>query len=202
MEGIEGRAGLLFLKKLAERYPDRVLVLPFIWKEGFASVSAAAAFGLVCSFYEPGGLSSEFIANATPIVCSATGGSVMQVAPWRAAATMHQGVQVKCDRWHARSAPPTGIVYDARQHTLAGWQAINAGGYSVGGEPDIVQHREGIPLFNDLAGELALAMTEAIRLYHDAPQLYYEMAANGVIHFERNFSWLKAGAEYARQLAS
>ena len=201
MEGIEGQAGLLFPRNLAERFPERVLVLPFIWKDGFAVASAAAAFGLVTSYFEPGRLGSEFVANAAPIVCSATGGSLMQVVPWRASATMHQGVQAKCNRWHALSALPSGIVYGPVRDDLAGWQYIDHGGYSVGGEPDVVQHRERCPLFCDMAAELALAMTEALRLYHDHPTLYYEMVANGVVHFRRNFDWMKTGREYLRSLA-
>jgi len=51
-----------------------------------------------------------------------------------------------------------------------------------------------------MARELRIAIEDGIRLYRQAPELYYRMLAEGIAHIQRTFSWQRAGQEYARKV--
>lgn len=200
--GDEGRAGLGFLRKLAERYPESVLVFPFLFREGFVAALRGATYGVMPSLYEPFGMANEFYLNGTVAIGRATGGIVQQIAPLRAAASFGRQVQQRTARWHAPSAPPTGFLFrekDGLSSEADDWRAMNAAHYDrEGGPNDRVQERSRLPLFQSMADELHYALTDAAGVARDQPQLYFRLLTAGVSHIQQNFSWNRAALEYVR----
>ncbi len=201
--GDEGCAGLHFLEKLAQRFPQSVVVFPFLFREGFLSALRGAAFGVMPSLYEPFGMANEFYLNGTVAIGRATGGILQQIVPLRGAAAFGESVAVRAERWHAPSAQPTGLLFRERDGIAsesADWQAINAAGYAVGGDgPDRVGERSRYALFQSMAEELRVALTDAVRLYRQS-HIYYRMLTAGVFHIQQNFSWDRAAQEYVRHV--
>ncbi len=98
--GDEGKQGLTFLRKLAEEFPGKVLVLPFIFKEGFTAALQGATFGLMPSLYEPFGMANEYYLNGTPVIGRATGGIIQQIVPLRSALVYTPAVQQRDSFWY------------------------------------------------------------------------------------------------------
>ena len=202
--GDEGLAGLGFLRKLAQRFPESVLVLPFLFREGTFAVLQAATYGIMPSLYEPFGMANEFYLNGTVGIARATGGILLQIVPLQAASSFSRSVQIRSGRWHSASAHPTGILYregDGLPSALEDWGAINAAQYDrEGGSPDRLEERRAFPLFRAMAEELRLGITDAMRLYRERPGLYYRMLTGGITRIQGCFSWERAAQEYVRHL--
>ncbi len=182
--GDEGLAGLEFLHRLARAFPSRVLVIPFLFKEGFTSALQGASFGLMPSFYEPFGMANEFYLNGTLGIARATGGLCQQIIPLGRRGSgflFHEGEEVSGDEGQ--------------------WRALNRAGYARGGGgPDRLQERSGYPLFRAMARELRRRLHLGVELQRRAPGLYARMLGRGIAHLTANFSWQKAARLYRRHL--
>lgn len=200
--GDEGRAGLAFLRKLAERFPKSVLVFPFMFREGFMGALRGATFGVMPSLYEPFGMANEFYLNGTVGIGRATGGITQQVAPLRSVASFGDQVERRSARWHQPGAAATGFLFreqDGLPSEVDDWRAINAAEYDRdGGSFDRVQERIRYPLFQSMAEELCRALTDAAAVSRDQPDVYYRLLAAGISHIQQNFSWNQAALEYVR----
>ncbi|MBI3863929.1 MAG: hypothetical protein HY290_18735, partial [Planctomycetia bacterium] len=200
--GDEGTDGLGFLKKLADRHPQSVLVFPFLFRDGFMGALRGATYGVMPSLYEPFGMANEFYLNGTPGIGRATGGIIQQIVPLRTAASFSQGAQQATVRWHAPDTRPTGFLYREQEgiESLADdWRAINAGGYDRGGKgPDRVEERRRYPLFQSMADELLRALRDAAAVAREQPQVYYRLLMAGIAHIGQNFSWNRAALDYVR----
>lgn len=202
--GDEGRPGLGFLRRLAERFPASVLVFPFLFREGFLGGLRGATFGVMPSLYEPFGMAHEFYLNGTVGIGRATGGIVQQIAPLRAAGSFGRSVAQRAGRWHPVSANPTGLLFrekDGLPNEVEDWQALNAAGYSIDGNPDRVEERSRYGLFQSMTAELSTALADAVALFENEPAQYYRMLAAGISHVRQNFSWNRAALEYVRHVA-
>jgi glycogen synthase len=202
--GEEGLPGLTFLKKLAERFPESVLVLPFLFQEGYYAALQGATYGLMPSLYEPFGMANEFYLKGTAGVGRATGGILEQIIPLGAVPSFSQGARRRSQRWHAPSAEPTGLLFrepDAVSSSVSDWQAINAANYDpTGGSPDRLEGRQRLALFRAMAGELNLCLADAAWVYREQPDQYYRMLINGIDYILDTFSWDRAAREYSRHL--
>lgn len=202
--GDEGIAGLQFLRRLAEKYPASVLVLPFLFKEGFHAALRGAAFGMMPSLYEPFGMANEFYLNGTMGIGRATGGITQQIIPLRAAACCSPAVEWRAGRWHTGSTLPTGLLFHERDglpSEIEDWSGINQGRYAMGEQaPDRPQERDRYPLYRSMCDELRLAILDAIQLYTADPLLYWQMLTGGVWHVRRSFSWARTAQQYLRVL--
>ena len=196
--GEEGPSGLAFLQRLAETHPGRVLVLPFIFREGYFDAMRGADWAVMPSLYGPFESANEFYMFGVPAVGRATGGMLQQVIPLRAAGCFGRAVQVRADRWHSMSATPTGLLYRERDEipdALADWQAINA----TGG-PDRVAARSALPVFRAMARELSVALGDAVRLSREQPDGHCRMIVEGIQYLQRTLSWERNAQEYVRLL--
>ncbi len=202
--GDEGLDGLSFLKKMSERFSESVLVLPFLFQEGFFATLQGATYGVMPSLYEPFGMANEFYLNGTVGIGRATGGIVQQIVPLRSASSFTRAVQVRSERWHTASATPTGILFRERDNigsTVDDWRGINAAEYDIKGRGlDRVEQRKRYPLFRSMAHELMLSIIDAVRVYRDTPELYYRMLAEGINHIRHSFSWERAARGYVRHI--
>lgn len=190
--GDEGLAGLNFLKKLANNYPDRVFVLPFIFREGYLSTIQGASFGVIPSFYEPFGMVNEFYLKGTVGIGRATGGILQQIVPYRQVKSFNRYVRYRADRWYSEHTPPTGFLYreaDDLPTLLEDWIAINDAKYNLDGHPDRVEQRSSLPVFNAMVSALKLCLFEAADIYLNNRRLYYALLLNGVRYIMENFSW-------------
>ncbi len=182
--GDEGLAGLEFLRRLARDFPSRVLVIPFLFKEGFTSALQGADFGLMPSFYEPFGMANEFYLNGTLGIARATGGLCQQIIPLGQRGSgflFHEGEKLSRDEEQ--------------------WRALNRAGYARGGAGgDRLQERSGYPLFRAMARELRRRLHLGVELYRRAPGLYARMLGRGIHHLTTSFSWEKAARLYRRHL--
>lgn len=203
--GDEGLPGLNFLKELAVCYPESVLALPFSFKEGYFTALQGAAYGLMPSLYEPFGMVNEFYLNGAIGIGRATGGIVQQIVPLRSAASFSHAVQRRADRWYSACSQPTGFLYRERDHlptAIADWQAINDADYDpAGAGPNRLEQRERLPVFREMARELYLCLNDAVKVYREQPDLYYQMLVAGIDYLRSNFSWERASHAYARYLA-
>ncbi|MBI4246049.1 MAG: glycogen/starch synthase [Candidatus Rokubacteria bacterium] len=203
--GDEGLAGLTFLKALAERHPEDVLVLPFIWQAGFMAALQGAAYALMPSLYEPFGMANEFYLQGCVGIGRATGGIVEQIVPLRGAAAFGEAVRARTARFHPMSAPPTGLLFrepDDIDSALADWMAIHDARYDKrGGSPSRVEERGRYTVIQAMVGELRVSIEDAVKIVVGRPELYYRMLAEGVGYIGRTFSWERAAHEYARRLA-
>lgn len=203
--GDEGLAGLFFLKKLAEEFPEHILVFPFIWREGFFATLQGASFGLMPSLYEPFGMANEFYLNGTVGIGRATGGIVQQIVPLQRVSCFSRAAQTCASRWHSSSAHPTGLLFRESVTITASvhdWRAINAANYRLGGEsPDRVEQRNGYVLFRSMSDELRISLEDAVNLFQNESEQYYAMLTEGIAHVQRSFSWQRAAHEYVRTVA-
>jgi glycogen synthase len=202
MPGDEGIAGLGFLKKLAEKHPDNVLVFPFRFHAGFVGALRGATYGVMPSLYEPFGMANEFYLNGTVGIGRATGGIMQQIVPLRDAPSFGRHVQLATARWHSPNTTPTGLLFrekDGLASEVEDWRAINAACYSRTGDgPDRVEERHRYPLFQSMADELLLALLDGAGISRRQPQVYYNMVTSGIGHINRNFSWNRGALDYVR----
>lgn len=137
--GDEGLPGLAFLRVLAERFPQDVLVFPFIWVAGYTAALQGAAYGLMPSLYEPFGMANEFyLAGGCVGIGRATGGNLEQVVPLRGTSAYSRAVHSRADRYHLLSAHPTGILFREKDDIPTAWRdwgGINDAQYDTTGRP-------------------------------------------------------------------
>jgi len=202
--GDEGLPGLTFLRRLSQRHPESVLILPFIFQEGFFAFLQGATYGMIPSLYEPFGMANEFYLKGTVGIGRATGGILQQIVPSQVAKSYSQAVRVRAERWHAASTRPTGFLYRERDgipSAVEDWQAINAAGYNhSGARPNRVQQREKLLLYNSMAAELNSCIGDAALIWREQPKMYYQMLIDGIAYIQDNFSWEKAAQLYVRHL--
>jgi glycogen synthase len=202
--GDEDLPGLGFLKKLSKRFPESVLVLPFIFQEGYFAALQGATYGIMPSLYEPFGMANEFYFKGTVGVGRATGGIIQQIVPLRAAACFSHAVQRRSDRYYGASAKPTGFLYrerDGIDTAVADWTSINAADYDRSGKsPDRVEQRSALPLFQAMVDELRTAIADAVQVYEEQPEVYFEMLVEGIGYIQRTFSWERAAQAYVRYI--
>ena len=198
--GDEGLPGLTFLKRLSHRYPQSVLVLPFIFQEGFFAFLQGATYGVMPSLYEPFGMANEFYLKGTVGIGRATGGILQQIIPSQIAKSYSQAVRVRSERWHLANLRPTGFLYRERDgipSAVEDWQAINAARYdSSGASPNRVQQRENLLLFKSMVDELSLCIGDAVRIWREQPEEYFQMLMDGIAYIQENFSWERAARLY------
>jgi glycogen synthase len=202
--GDEGKEGLNFLRKLAVEFPGKVLVLPFIFKEGFTAALQGATFGLMPSLYEPFGMANEYYLNGTPVIGRATGGIIQQIVPLRTATVYTPAVQQRDNFWYTTKASPTGLLFreqDGLPNLEEDWRSINAAGYDPkGGSPDRVEERSRYALVQAMAGQLQQALEDGLMVYQDQA-LYFRMLAEGVRFIQASFSWERSAQELVGKLA-
>ena len=202
--GDEGIEGLGFLKKLAAEFPDSIIVLPFLFREGFFAALQGAAYGIMPSIYEPFGMGNEFYLNGTVGIGRATGGIIEQIVPLRGAAAFSKAVEMRATPWHSLSVHPTGILYrepDDIASARNDWIRLNAGAYGIGeGGPDRVEERSQYRLFQAMVDELVSAIRDGVRVYQETPYLYHEMLGEGIRFIMRTFSWERTAQEYVRYI--
>jgi len=202
MPGDEGLAGLGFLRTLAERLPESVLVFPFLFREGFTAALRGATYGVMPSLYEPFGMGNEFYLNGTVGIARATGGIIQQIVPLRTTASFGPQVEQRAARWHDAGAPATGFLFreqDGLASEVDDWRAINAANYDRNGSGlDRVQERSQYPLFQSMAEELQHALQDATIVARDQPQVYYRLLTAGIAHIGKDFSWNRAALDYVR----
>lgn len=200
--GDEGLGGLGFLRTLAERFPENVLVFPFLFREGFTGALRGATYGVMPSLYEPFGMANEFYLNGTVGIGRATGGIVEQIVPLRNVPSCGPQVEHRTSRWHNANAPATGFLFheqDGLPSEIDDWRAINAANYDrTGAGLDRVQERSQYPLFQSMAEELKRALDDATHVAIDQPQVYYQMLTAGMAHIGKEFSWNRAALDYVR----
>jgi glycogen synthase len=207
--GDEGREGLIFLHALAADYPANVLVLPFIFPEGYQAALQGAAFGVMPSFYEPFGMANEFYLNGAVGIGRATGGLLQQIVPLRSIPSFTPSVERRADRWYSMSAAATGMLYrepDDPGGFVGDWRAFNAAGYLSRPDRNRLAERSNYGLFMAMARSLARALTDAVEIYRrpvDAGEVppYLAMLVGGIAHIRRKFAWERTAAEYNRFLS-
>jgi len=207
--GDEGRAGLVFLHALAADYPANVLVLPFIFQEGFLAALQGAAFGVMPSFYEPFGMANEFYLNGAVGIGRATGGLLQQIVPLRSIPSFTPSVERRADRWHSRSAAATGLLYrepDDIADIVGDWRAFNSAGYLSRPGRDRLAERKAYGLFEGMARALERALADAVAIYRrpaDSRGMlpYVAMLVEGIAHIQKNFTWERTAAEYNSYLS-
>ncbi len=203
--GDEGLPGLSFLETLYRDFPDRVVVLPFRWNEGYAAILRGASFGIFPSFYEPFGGVSEFYFNGTPVIARTTGGLVQQIVPYVEIRPPVEAVRVRADRWHQASALPTGLLFrerDGIDSAERDWYEINAAEYDIGGGPDDrIGRRMQLGVFREMVDELHLCMTDAIDIFFNRQDAYYSLIKNGIRHIRNVFLWERAAREYWKHIS-
>jgi glycogen synthase len=206
--GDEGRAGLNFLRTLANDYPANILVLPFIFQEGYLAALQGAAFGVMPSFYEPFGMANEFYLNGAVGIGRATGGLLQQIVPLQSIPSFTPSVERRSTRWHPAAAAATGLLYrepDGIGDAAGDWRAFNAAGYLARPDRDRLAERKAYRLFAEMARSLEGALADAIAIYarpaaSSSAPLYFAMLVAGIAHIQKNFSWERSAAEYSRYL--
>lgn len=201
MPGDLGLGALSFLMRLACRFPDRVLVMPFRWTDGYLAALQGGTYGVMPSLYEPFGMANEFYLNGLAAVGRATGGLLQQIVPFRTARCFTPAVQWRADRWSQPATPPTGLLCREPDDESAAeaWRELNAI-EDDRADPtyDRAHARRTLPLINAMARALATAFDDAVTVYRNQPTLYYEMVREGMAHVERTFSWERSSREYLK----
>ena len=202
--GDEGLEGLGFLQALAERFPERVLALPSVWREGFLATLLGASFGLMPSFYEPFGMANEFYLMGAVGVGRATGGIVEQIVPLQGVPSFSPAAARRARRWHPQGTPPTGLLFrepDGLPSAAADLRGINAASYSLSDPArGRAAERRSYALYHAMAQATRAAIGDAARLWHSDPALYYQMLVGGIEHIRHSFSWERAAREYLQPI--
>jgi len=200
--GDEGLPGLSFLKNLSSRFPNNVLVLPFIFQEGYHKFLQGATYGIMPSFYEPFGMANEFYMKGTVGIGRATGGIVQQIVPVRNVPSFSTAVKIRSDYWHSATAKPTGLLFrekDNLPNAISDWRVINEAKYDAqGGDPNRVAQREQLLVFQEMVNELLLCIKDAVHLFERQPTWYYELLMEGVTFLTNHFSWERTADSYNR----
>jgi len=185
---------------LAKAQKGRVLVIPSPPRlpQGYPEAMAGATFGLVPSLYEPFGMTNEYYLSGTPVVGRATGGTLLQVVPYRASAAYSLAVENRALRYYNTTSRPTGILFREPDAVGTGeaWSALKWSELHFG-EPfsSRLDKRRGERLFGAMAEELEVALRDAVELAGN-PELYGRMIADGYDHITTAFSWTKAARRY------
>jgi glycosyltransferase involved in cell wall biosynthesis len=201
--GDEGLLGLTFLKKLADDFPKKVLAFPFRWDEGYGATLQGSTYGVMPSLYEPFGMANEFYLNGTVGIGRATGGMIQQIVPLWANSSFSYAAEKRAIKWHSEGEHATGILFRERDHIESAnddWRGINAAQYIQGGTPNRVEERSQFGLFEAMAYELLLAITDGVRIYQERPSLYYRMLVEGIDFIRNTFSWERSAQEYYRNI--
>lgn len=203
--GDEGRDGLIFLRRLAQKHKANVLALPFMFQEGYMAALRGAAFGVMPSLYEPFGMAGNFYLSGALGIGRATGGLLQQIVPLRSIPSCTTDVVERSNRWHSLSAPATGFLYRERDdypEYVDNWQAFNDVAYLAQPGGDRVTERSTYSLFKDMVAALESAFHDALAVYHkpsskpNGKEDYYVMLLDGIGHLQRGFSWEWSAAEY------
>lgn len=201
--GDEGLGGLKFLENLSVKYQNNILVLPFLWKEGYIEVLRGSTYSLMPSLYEPFGAASEFYYNGTIGIARATGGLVQQIIPLRGIKSFSYNAAKIVNRWHNFSEKPSGLLFRESYTNISDWRLLNSGSYSLQEvQVDRLEFRRDIKTFISMAYELSLAIDDAVKIFEANKRLYYQMLSNGINHIENCFSWDKAAAQYLRYIVN
>lgn len=64
-----------------------------------------------------------------------------------------------------------------------------------------VKQRRQFAVFQAIADELRIAIEDGLRVYTEAPELYYRMLAAGVAYVQHTFSWHRAAQDYVRYVS-
>ncbi len=202
--GDEGLMGLRFLRKLAERFPQSVLVFPFLFREGFMGALRGATFGVMPSLYEPFGMANEFYLSGTVGIGRATGGIIQQIVPLRSVRAFGESVDRRTARWHGPGVAATGLLFreeDGLASEIDDWRALNAAGYGRDDAGiDRVEERSRYSLFQSMATQLHHALEDGATIARAQPQLYYRLLTAGINHIRRNFSWDRGAQGYIRHV--
>ncbi len=195
--GVEGFAGLSFLRALAEERPGEVKAFPFrLDFEAFKALKEGSSYMVMGSLYEPFGAASEAYLAGMPLVARATGGLVQQAAPRASAALSREGRQLVA-LFHGRKSEPTGFLYrePSVPNVADDWQKIVECDYGADG--DRIEERRGAPLFEAMVQRATWAIQDAIELYRSDQTAYARMIYHGYQMLD-NFGWDRAIAEYRR----
>jgi glycogen synthase len=203
--GDDGLVGIRHLESLAIKYKGSVLVLPFIFREGYQTSIQGAAFGVMPSLYEPFGMANEFYLNGTMGIGRATGGILQQIIPYREAGSFSQAVRLRSDRWFSDDDKPTGLLYrepDNIPSALDDWKAINmVGNFQNVDSVSWIELRRRLPLFNSMVDELLKCFHDAVDLFINNRNLYFRMLAEGHTYIDQNFTWKASANEYSNYFA-
>lgn len=156
-----------YFYQAAGKCDGNLTVFPIRMQEGYQALQTGATFGLMPSIYEPFGAAIEYMVNGTVVIARAIGGLKDQI-------TNHLN----------------GLLYREE-----------SGDYSVEAIRDfaaaagIVQWRKTIPWAAAMADALTATLKQAMALYREQPQAYYEMIRQGFIQAGQ-FSWEKNAREY------
>jgi glycogen synthase len=202
--GDEGLPGIEFIHELADKYPQRVICFPFLFKEGFFAVMRGATYGLMPSYYEPFGMANEYYLSGVVCIGRATGGICQQIVPNRQAPSFDSAAKKRASLWHKVNSPATGFLYREAEHiptTLEDWHSINNANYELGlGKSNRLNTRKKLPTVQSMADELAATIEDANQLYSTRQGEYFEMLVNGIDYITSNFSWDKAAKTYLEHI--
>ncbi len=155
-----------FFYEVACKRKGNLTVFPTRMKEGFMELQLGSTFGVMPSIYEPFGAAVEYMANGTVNIARATGGLVDQIDD-------------RC-----------GISYreDGSDYTLNNIREFVGSSY-------FAQTRKRNQWASTMVGALHQSMREAVRLYQERPDEYYELVINGFKKAE-TFTWSAAALKY------
>jgi len=200
--GDEGLDGLRFLQILANRYPENVLVLPFLFQEGYLAALQGASYGIMPSFYEPFGMANEFYMNGAVGIGRATGGIIQQIIPLRSTASFSHAVKLRAEKYYPNSSSPTGLLFrekDGIPSAVSDWKEIARSDYRIDGKGlDRIQQRSSLRLFADMASELYISIIDGVRVYYHNRTLYNKMLIDGIDYLNNTFSWYRTAQTYLR----
>ncbi|TAL70145.1 MAG: hypothetical protein EPN82_05900 [Bacteroidetes bacterium] len=199
--GDEGLEGLRFLENLTSEFPEDVIVVPFIWKDGYFTCLLGSSFGLMPSLYEPFGSANEFYLRGCLGIGRATGGLLEQIVPYRSARSFSHAVMERSKRYYSFADKPTGILFREKDNIITAvedWHKINKANYTERGITR-VEERQHIPLVKEMIKEFCYAIEDGINIYN-SPDLYYKMLIDGIEYITNSFSWKRTAQEYIRYL--
>jgi glycogen synthase len=203
--GDEGLDGLGFLRSLAEQYPENVLVLPFLFQEGYFSALQGATYGIMPSYYEPFGMANEFYLNGAVGIGRATGGILQQIIPLRSAGAYSEAVKKRTGNIYPPGTSPTGILFrekDDIQSTVPDLKLIAQADYQINGTgKDRIQHRSTLRLFTEISRELTISILDGVGIYQSDQSLYYRLLVNGINYLQNTFSWQRTAQTYLRYIS-
>jgi glycogen synthase len=195
MPGEEGIDALDFLRALAEKHPEQVLVLPFRHIEAYQAAIRGATYVVMPSIYEPFGSANEAPLNGSVAIVRATGGLLEQVVPVRDARCATSEVLKRSSKWHSAADEETGyiyrevpIVFDSDETEKRTWQTFV--------DEHRLEAREKMPLFQGMATALLTALEDAATLWRTDRNKYGKLVAAGVDLAERSLSWARTAEIY------
>ena len=161
------RSDLDYFYEVSAKCDGNLTVFPIRMEEGFRELQCGSTFSVWPSIYEPFGGAIEYMANGTPVIVRESGGLVNQVEP---------GVS-----GFSYLEPMTHYNIDNLRRFFSA--------------KDVVQSRRFNPWYQDMAATLKGVLDQAIRMFQDEPDSYYQMILNG-FKKARDFSWEKNTEEY------